>query len=231
MLILSANMKFGKERIASHLTLRERIADAIRDEIIHGCIKAGERVSEPEVATRYGISRTPVREALRQLAAEGFLWLTPRRGARVTFLTEKDVSEFYDLKSVLEGYAARLATTMLQEKDLQKMEQLNDQMERCHERGDLKKIAKIHTDFHNIFLDAAGNEQLSSMIRQLTNKFQRFTILLALSGKNPEAVSQHREIINAFRTQDILRVEELVRANALLGKELMIKDVLQSIQK
>lgn len=223
-------MKLGKSKIVSHLTLRERIADAIRDEIILGRLKAGERVSEPEVATRYGISRTPVREAFRQLAAEGFLWLTPRRGARITFMTEKDVSEFYDLKSVLEGYAARIATPKLQEKDLQKMESLNDQMERCHEKGDLKRIARIHTEFHNIFLGASGNDQLYAMIQQLGNKFQRFTILLALSGKNPEAVSQHREIINAFRTRDSFRAEELVRANALLGKELMIKNVLTSIQ-
>lgn len=222
-------MKNAKGRIVSHLTLRERIADAIRDEIINGKLKAGERVSEPEVSTRYGISRTPVREAFRQLAAEGFLWLTPRRGARVAFLTEKDVSEFYDLKSVLEGYAARLATSKLQERDIQKMEALNDQMERCHQKGDLKKIAKIHTEFHNVFLGASGNEQLCSMIGQLTNKFQRFTILLALSGKNPEAVTQHREIIGAFRTKDADRAEGLVRANALLGKELMIRDVLRSI--
>lgn len=222
-------MRNTKSKIVSHLTLRERIADAIRDEIINNKLKAGERISEPEVAARYGISRTPVREAFRQLAAEGFLWLTPRRGARIAFLTEKDVSEFYDLKSVLEGYAARLATPKLQERDLQKMESLNEQMDRCHQKGDLKKIAKIHTDFHNVFLAAAGNEQLCSMIGQLTNKFQRFTILLALSGKNPEAVSQHRDIIGAFRTKDAVRAEELVRANALLGKELMIRDVLQII--
>ncbi len=223
--------KNNRAKIVSHLTLRERIADSIRDEIIHGKLKAGERVSEPEVAARYGISRTPVREAFRQLAAEGFLWLTPRRGARVAFLTEKDVSEFYDLKSVLEGYAARLATSKLQEKDFLKMEQLNDQIERCHQKGDLKKIARIHTEFHNIFLDASGNEQLSSMLKQLTNKFQRFTILLALSGKNPEAVLQHREIINAFRTRNPGRAEELVKSNALLGKELMIRDVLQGIRR
>lgn len=220
-------MRNTKSKIVSHLTLRERIADAIRDEIINSRLKAGERISEPEVAARYGISRTPVREAFRQLAAEGFLWLTPRRGARIAFLTEKDVSEFYDLKSVLEGYAARLATPKLQERDLQKMEALNDQIERYHEKGDLKKIAKIHTDFHNVFLAAAGNEHLCSMIGQLTHKFQRFTILLALSGKNPEAVAQHREIIGAFRTKDAGRAEELVRSNALLGKELMIRDILQ----
>jgi DNA-binding GntR family transcriptional regulator len=181
------------------------------------------------VASRYGISRTPVREAFRQLAAEGFLWLTPRRGARVAYVTEKDITEFYELKSLLEGYAARLATPKLQERDLQKMEQLNDQMERYHLRGDLKRIAKIHNEFHNIFLEASGNEQLTSTLQQLVNKYQRFTILLALSGKNPEAVAQHRDIINAFRTRDAERAETLVKANALLGKELMIKDVLQSM--
>ena len=219
----------SRRKFVSHLTLRERIADAIRDEIIRGQLKAGVRVSEPDVATRYGISRTPVREAFRQLAAEGFVALTPRRGARVTFLTQKDVSEFYELKSLLEGYAARIATPKLQEKDLQKMEQLNDQMERYHQRGDLKKIAKIHDEFHNIYLEAAGNEQLSAVFQQLVNKFQRFTILLALSGKNPEAVEQHREIIRAFRMRDAGRAEELVKANAILGKELMIKDILQSM--
>jgi len=223
------SMKLNNSKIVSHLTLREKIADAIRDEIIHGRLKGGERLSEPEVASRYGISRTPVREAFRQLTAEGFLCLTPRRGARVAFVTEKDITEFYELKSLLEGYAARVATPKLQEKDLQKMEQLNEQMDRCHQRGDLKRIARIHTEFHNIFLEASGNEQLAATLQQLVNKFQRFTILLALSGKNPEAVAQHREIIDAFRARDAQRAETLVQANALLGKELMIKDVLQSM--
>jgi len=219
------------KKIVSRLTLRERVADAIRDEIVHGRLTAGEKLSEPEIASRYGISRTPVREAFRQLSAEGFLSLMPRRGARVSSMTQKDVTEFYELKSLLEGYAARLATQNLQEKDIQKMEQLNNLMDRYHERGDLKKIAKIHGEFHNIFLEACGNEQLYLTIQQLANKFQRFRILLALSGKNPEIIVQHRDIIAAFRGKDAVRAEELVRANALLGKELMIRDVLHGMQK
>lgn len=222
---------FMTKKILSHLTLREKIADAIRDDIIQGRLKEGQRVSEPELAERYGISRTPVREAFRQLSVEGFLRLTPRKGARIAYLTEKDVCEFYELKSVLEGYAVRIATTKIQERDLGRMEQLNDQMERLHERGDLKRIAKVHDDFHNIFLEAAGNDQLYTTVCQLANRFQRFTILLALTGKNPEAVSKHREIIGAMRARDGKKAEDLVKANALLGKELMIKEVLQSMQK
>lgn len=218
-------------KILSHLTLREKIADAIRDDIIKGRLKAGQRVSEPELAERYGISRTPVREAFRQLAAEGFLQLTPRKGVRIAYLTEKDVTEFYELKSVLEGYAARVAAEKIQEKDLQKMEQLNEQISKLHEHGDLKKIAKVHNDFHSIFLEASGNDQLQSTVSQLASRFQRFTILLALAGKNPEAVTQHREIIDAFRKRDAERAEQLVKANAFLGKELMIKEVLQNMPR
>jgi DNA-binding GntR family transcriptional regulator len=218
-------------KIVSYLTLRERIADAIRDDIIKGRLKAGQRVSEPELAARYGISRTPVREAFRQLAAEGFLQLTPRKGVRIAFLTEKDVTEFYELKSVLEGYAARIAAEKIQEKDLQKMEQLNEQIAKLHEHGDLKKIAKVHGDFHNIFLEASGNDQLQSTVSQLASRFQRFTILLALAGKNMEAVAQHREIIDAFRKRDADRAEQLVKANAFLGKELMIKEVLRNMPR
>lgn len=219
------------KKILLHQTLREKIADAIRDDIIKGRLKAGQRVSEPELAARYGISRTPVREAFRQLTAEGFLQLTPRKGARITYLTEKDVSEFYELKSVLEGYAAGIAAAKIKDKDLARMEELNDQMQRFHERGDLKHIVKVHNEFHDIFLEAAGNEQLYSTVRQLASRYQRFTILLALTGKNPEAVSQHRKIIDAFRERDAKRAEELVKANALLGKELMIKEVLHSMQQ
>ena len=220
-----------KRKIASYLTLRERIADSIRDDIIRGNLTAGQRVSEPELAARYGISRTPVREAFRQLAAEGFLDLIPRKGVRIAYLTEKDVTEFYELKSVLEGYAARLATHNMKDKDLQRMEQLNDQMERYHKKGDLKKIAKVHSDFHNIFLEVAGNDQLFTTVQQLANRFQRFAILLALAGKNPEAVEQHREIIKAFKERDANRAEELVKANALLGKKLMIREVLHSFTR
>lgn len=218
-------------KILSHLTLREKIADAIRDDIIKGRLKAGQRVSEPELAARYGISRTPVREAFRQLAAEGFLHLTPRKGVRIAYLTEKDVTEFYELKSVLEGYAARIAAEKIQEKDLQKMEQLNEQIAKLHEHGDLKKIVKVHNEFHNIFLEASGNDQLQNTVSQLAGRFQRFTILLALAGKNMEAVFQHREIIDAFRKRDANLAERLVKANAFLGKELMIKEVLQNMPR
>lgn len=106
--------------LEKHQTLRERILETIRDAILKGSLKPGEKVAEPELAERFGISRTPIREAFRQLESEGYLTVIPRKGAVVAALSEKDVDEFYAIKSILEGYAAELAATRLSEKDIEK---------------------------------------------------------------------------------------------------------------
>src|SRR3989338_6473985 len=100
---MQLNLKVSKNR-----TLRESIADSVRESIMRGQLKPGLKISEPALATQFGISRTPVREAIRQLDSEGFLTVLPRRGARVASMSEKDIREFYDVKAVLESHAAEL---------------------------------------------------------------------------------------------------------------------------
>ena len=112
-----------KKASSKHPTLREKILESIRDAIISGSIKPGAKVSEPELADRFGISRTPIREAFRQLESEGYLTVIPRKGAVVSAFTQKDVEEFYAIKSILEGYAARLACTRLTDKEIERAEE------------------------------------------------------------------------------------------------------------
>ena len=162
---------------------------------------------------------------MRQLGSEGFLTVIPRRGARVSTITEKDVVEFYDVRALLEGYAARLATPRISATELDQMLACNEEMEKYHHAGDLQGNLRVHRAFHEIINKASGNEQLRSMISILGNKFQRFSIHIALSGKNQEAFAQHRDIVQAMRIRDADAAEALVRANALLGKGLMIKEV------
>ena len=90
-----------RKPIERHQTLREKILESIREAILKGTLKPGERVSEPELAERFGISRTPIREAFRQLESEGYLEVIPRKGAVVASLSERDVMEFYAIKSIL----------------------------------------------------------------------------------------------------------------------------------
>ncbi len=107
-----------KKPMEKHLTLREKILETIRDAIMTGALKPGEKVAEPDLAERFGISRTPIREAFRQLESEGYLTVIPRKGAVVTSFSPRDVEEFYAIKSILEGYAARRACEKLSVKDI-----------------------------------------------------------------------------------------------------------------
>ncbi|MEE9542746.1 MAG: GntR family transcriptional regulator, partial [Thermodesulfobacteriota bacterium] len=162
--------------VERHLTLRERIVEFIKDAVISGSLKPGERVPESEIAERFGISRTPIREAFRQLESDGFLIMTPRKGAVVSPITDKDVREFYAIKSLLEGFAAGEACKKLADKEIKKLKDLNTEMIKNEEKGNVKTFFKLDNQFHEIFIKACGNEKLYLLINQLVEQFERFRI-------------------------------------------------------
>ncbi len=212
-----------KRPIEKHLTLREKILENIRDAIISGSLKAGSRVSEPELAERYGISRTPIREAFRQLESEGYLTVIPRRGAVVSEFSEKDVEEFYAIKSILEGYAARRACEKLTDKELGRLQAINDRLSELAEHNDIKTFFKIHSDFHDTFIKAADNEKLRDLINSLVTRFQRLRLTsLSMPGRMRISVQEHEKIIEAFRSRDAESAEALVRKNAEYGGRVLM---------
>jgi DNA-binding GntR family transcriptional regulator len=207
-----------KKSMEKHLTLREIILENIRDAIVAGSLKAGSRVSEPELAERYGISRTPIREAFRQLESEGYLTVIPRRGAVVSSFSPKDVEDFYAIKSILEGYAARQACEKLNDKDLDRLQAINDRLAELARQNNIKHFFKIHSDFHDLFIKAADNEKLREMIAGLVTKFQRLRFTsLSLPERMTVSVQEHEKIIDAFRRKDADMAETLVRKNAEYG--------------
>jgi len=212
-------------RIDSHMTLRERIVESIRNAIVSGALPSGTRIAEPELAEKFGISRTPIREAFRQLESEGFISVMPRRGAIVASLSAQDVSNFYDLKMVLEGYAARCAAKTLAPADITKMETTNRLLEAASHKKDLRRILDLHNEFHDIFLRACGNEKLHAIVQNMVMQFQRFRLILATPGRIEGSIRQHEEIIEAFRRRDADLAEELVRKNALYGKTLLLREL------
>ena len=212
-----------KKPMEKHLTLREKILENIRDSIVSGSLKAGSRVSEPELAERYGISRTPVREAFRQLEPEGYLTVIPRRGAVVSQFTPKDVEEFYAIKSIMEGYAAHRACENFTEKDLDRLQGINDKLAELARAGDIKNFFKVHNSFHELFIKAADNEKLRELIGGLVTKFQRLRFTsLSLPGRMEVSVQEHEKIIDAFRKKDANLAETLVRKNAEYGGQVLM---------
>ena len=207
-----------------HQTLREKILENIRDAILKGELKPGERVSEPDIAERYGISRTPIREAFRQLESEGYLTVIPRKGAVVAVHTEKDIEEFYSIKSVLEGYAAQLAAERMTEKDIDKLETINNRLEKLSKNKDVKTFFRAHNEFHEYFIRASGNKKLMELIQQLLNKFEYLRIAsLSLPGRMKISVQEHKKIIDAFRNHDGHAADLLVRKNAAYGGQVLLQ--------
>jgi len=212
-----------KKNMEKHLTLREKILEHIRDAIISGSLKAGSKVSEPELADRYGISRTPIREAFRQLESEGYLTVIPRRGAVVSEFSQKDVEDFYAIKSILEGYAARQACNKLTDKELDKLQANNVRLTELAEENDIKAFFKVHNDFHDMFIKAADNERLRELITSVETRFQRLRFMsLSLPGRMNISVQEHGKIIDAFRRRDAATAEMLVRKNAEYGGRVLL---------
>jgi DNA-binding GntR family transcriptional regulator len=218
-----------RKPIERHQTLREKILETIRDAILKGTLKPGERVSEPDLAERFGISRTPIREAFRQLESEGYLQVVPRKGAVVASLSERDIEEFYAIKIILEGFAAKMAAENLTEKDIERLESINERLQKMADEGDVKKFFRVHNEFHEIFIKAAGNDKLSEMINQLVMKFKRLRLAsLSQPGRMEGSVEEHRNMILAFKSHDGDRADGLVRHAATIGAEALIESMIQS---
>jgi DNA-binding GntR family transcriptional regulator len=215
-----------RKPIERHQTLREKILETIREAILKGSLKPGEKVAEPELAERFGISRTPIREAFRQLESEGYLTVIPRKGAVVTSLSERDVEEFYAIKSILEGYAARIAAEQLTARDIERLEGINNRLEQLARDGDVKTFFRVHNEFHELFIRAAGNEKLFDLISHLMMKFNRPRMAsLALPGRMEISVQEHHKIIEAFKSHDGERADNLVRKTAAYGGQVLIQSL------
>ncbi|MEA3545458.1 MAG: GntR family transcriptional regulator [Thermodesulfobacteriota bacterium] len=215
--------------IERHQTLREKILETIRDAILKGDLKPGEKVAEPELAERFGISRTPIREAFRQLESEGYLTVVPRKGAVVAALSERDVQEYYAVKSILEGYAAELAAQNLSEKELAKLESINERLKQLANAGDVKLFYKTHHEFHETFLKAADNSKLYDLIIQLGMKFSRLRMAsLSVEGRMAISVAEHDKLLTAFRNHDGKAAESLVKKTAAIGGHILLESMAHS---
>lgn len=217
-----------KRPLEKHFTLREKIVDFIKEAIIKGTLRPGERIHEPELAERFGISRTPIREAFRQLEVQGFITVNPRKGAIVSPITDKDVREFYAIKALLEGYAAKMACPKFTEKELKRMGELNGQMAKCAERNDVKTFFRLDNQLHDVFLKVCENDKLYNLIYSLVQQFERFRITsLSLPGRMQSSVEQHYEIIEAFKKKEASLIERLVMANVEKGGNLLVQEILK----
>lgn len=198
--------------IPESIPLRDRAYQALREAIISGHLAPGERLVEAKLAQEMGISRNPVREALRRLEHEGLARRLPRGGMAVAEVDLRDVAEVYAVRSVLEGLAARLAAGRLRAEHRERMARSIREGEEARRRGDLDLLVQTSSIFHGTIMEVAGNARLSSLMQVLDHHISRFRRLsLQAEGSPAEVLEEHRHILEALERGDEVQAEALMR--------------------
>jgi DNA-binding GntR family transcriptional regulator len=212
------------------------LAELLQEQILSGVAPAGSWLRQERVAAEYGVSRTPVREALRVLDAIGMVEVVPHRGALVLGPTLLDIREAYAVRAELEGYAAQLAATWVRDDQLERMEQAESIFERSIAEsrdtrpGDAKQPterpgwSRANDLFHEAILDAAGNTRLTQTVRSLHRSFPRNVTWSTLSGSThllQENVEQHRAVAAAIIARDPAAARAAMTAHIQRSGELV----------
>ena len=190
-------------KLDNYKPLRELVFESLREAIISGKLAAGERLMEIQMAEEMGVSRTPVREAIRKLELEGLVVMIPRKGAYIAGLSLKDIADVFEIRSALEGLAAELAAERITDNELEDLERHLVKISEESETGDLDKVVATDTDFHSLIYKASRNQRLSQIINNLREQIQRFrTTSLSYPGRMKAAVEEHRKIVEALSMRD-----------------------------
>ncbi|MDD3364429.1 MAG: GntR family transcriptional regulator [Syntrophomonas sp.] len=187
----------------SYKPLRELVLDAIRSAIMSGILQPRERLMEIQMAEELGVSRTPIREALRKLELEGFIVMVPRKGAYVADLSFKDIADVFEIRAALEGLAAGLAAERITEEELEDLERLLVEKREAITQNDIGKLVEVDTKFHELMYKASRNERLSSIISNLREQIQRFRLTsLSFPGRMKDSLDEHKKIVEAIQSRD-----------------------------
>jgi DNA-binding GntR family transcriptional regulator len=199
--------------------LYQEVAERLRSRIFAHELAPGAWIDEQALAEEYGISRTPLREALKVLAAEGLVTLKPRRGCYVTELTERDLDEIFPVLALLEGRCACEAAQKASEADLKRLDKLHEDLEKQAGRGDIVRFFEANQAFHRAVQDLAGNRWLSQVIADMRKvlKLTRHQSL-RLEGRVEQSLKEHRAILAALRKGDAARAEQRMREHLLSGR-------------
>lgn len=190
-------------KLDSYKPLRELVFEALREAILKGQLAPGERLMEIQLAEELGVSRTPVREAIRKLELEGLVLMVPRKGAYVASFSMKDVVEVFEIRAALEGLAAALAAERITDQELEELERQLVKSSELINLADLEGMVEVDTGFHQILYQSSRNQRLAQIINNLREQIQRFRqTSLSYPGRMKDALGEHREIVDAISARD-----------------------------
>jgi len=205
------------------------VYNKLRQGIIKGKLKPGQKVVMAELAKAFGLSETPVREAIRRLESEGYIDFTPHMGAIVTKIDERELVEIYLIRIALEELATRLASPHIGEKDIDFLNRKNHEMEVAIQQGRYEILAAINKTFHLRIYKAAPFPRLYKMICDLWDTFERWPSVFSYVPERAAAsVEEHKKIIQALRARDMDQADRLIKEQKERTLEALQKYMAQS---
>ena len=207
-------------KILASRPLYEEVADQLRVRIFAHELAPGTWIDEQTLAKEFGISRTPLREAIKVLAAEGLITMKLRRGAYVTEVNRGDLEQIFTILSLLEGQAAKEAATKAQEKDLNELDDMHLRLEKAAADRNLEQFFEVNVRFHERIIAIANNPWMTGVIADLRKvlKLQRKDSL-SRTGRLQSSLSEHREILKALLERDPIAAEQTMRTHLARGLE------------
>lgn len=210
--------------------LHEETVHRLRDLIVAGDLKAGERVPERALCERFGVSRTPLREALKVLASEGLVELLPNRGARVVKLTIDDIDEMFPVMAALEALAGELACLRISDEGIAEIRAFHYQMALHHTRRELDDYFRLNQKIHEKILEAAGNPTLTNLYRGLSGRIRRARYLANISrARWDKAMAEHELILDALTRRDGAALARILRQH-LMNKCEALKESIAALE-
>jgi DNA-binding GntR family transcriptional regulator len=181
---------------------------------------------EIQLAEELGVSRTPVREALRNLELEGFIVMVPRKGAYVADLSIKDIVDVFEIRAALEGLAAGLAAERITGEELEEMERLLVEKGESIKQNDFSRLVAVDTKFHETIYKASRNDRLSTIISNLREQIQRFrSTSLSYPGRMKESLEEHRGILEAIEARDSQTARQLAQEHIENAENAFIESI------
>lgn len=192
-----------QENMDEYLPLRDVVFKTLRQGILTGELKPGERLMEIHLANRLGVSRTPIREAIRKLELEGLVIMIPRRGAEVAQITEKNLQDVLEVRRELDAFAAKLACQRMNEEQMSQLKEAAEAFEKAIETKDATVIAKADVAFHDIILKSTENDRLIQLVNNLAEQVYRYRFeYVKDKTSHNRLIEEHRNIYESIVNRD-----------------------------
>lgn len=188
-----------KVNMDEYLPLRDVVFNTLRQAILRGELKPGERLMEIQLANKLGVSRTPIREAIRKLELEGLVLMIPRKGAEVAEITEKNLRDVLEVRRALEELAVRLTCERITAEQIEELKVTAREFETATKSNDVTKIAEADVKFHDVIYMATDNQRLIQLLNNLREQMYRYRVeYLKRKEVYPKLMQEHEEIIGAI---------------------------------